>query len=354
MADKKISALDAATTPLAGTEVVPIVQSGATKKVSVDNLTAGKAVSALSVTATNLKTSNAVAGLDITDSGINATGSASDVSIPITPKGVGRVNIQKVATAGVIECLRLTNPQNANTTGDGVSIRFQNTSDPSQNRHARIESYSASTFGQSAGLRFLINNASDAPRTVLDLPGGTSGNVRVSEGNLVIGTSGKGIDFSATGQATGMTSELLDDYEEGTWTPTYVDSDGALVYDATGLTSGFYTKIGNTVVCQFHIQTFSITANGTGLLSLGGLPFTSRTLAQSFFSAGTLAIARVQDFASNNNPSSGLVGSAATTVLLYKYSSADARTSAGTRVSAVMATGNYDNELWGAIIYEAA
>lgn len=45
MADTKISALSSATTPLAGTEVVPLVQSGATKNVSVANLTAGRAVS---------------------------------------------------------------------------------------------------------------------------------------------------------------------------------------------------------------------------------------------------------------------------------------------------------------------
>jgi hypothetical protein len=50
MADKKISALTAATTPLAGTEVLPIVQGGATVKVSVDNLTTGKAVTVGSLT----------------------------------------------------------------------------------------------------------------------------------------------------------------------------------------------------------------------------------------------------------------------------------------------------------------
>lgn len=48
MADKKISALTGATTPLAGSEVLPIVQGGSTVKVSVDNLTAGKSVSATS------------------------------------------------------------------------------------------------------------------------------------------------------------------------------------------------------------------------------------------------------------------------------------------------------------------
>ena len=52
MADVKISALPASTTPLAGTEVLPIVQSGSTVQVSVANLTAGRAVSALSLTST--------------------------------------------------------------------------------------------------------------------------------------------------------------------------------------------------------------------------------------------------------------------------------------------------------------
>ena len=52
MADKKISALTASTTPLAGTEVLPIVQGASTVKVSVANLTAGRAVNALSVATT--------------------------------------------------------------------------------------------------------------------------------------------------------------------------------------------------------------------------------------------------------------------------------------------------------------
>lgn len=49
MADSKISALPASTTPLAGTETVPLVQSGTTKKVSVADLTAGRPISAKSV-----------------------------------------------------------------------------------------------------------------------------------------------------------------------------------------------------------------------------------------------------------------------------------------------------------------
>lgn len=53
MANSKISALTSATTPVAGTEVLPIVQSSTTKQVSIANLTAGRAVSALSLTTTS-------------------------------------------------------------------------------------------------------------------------------------------------------------------------------------------------------------------------------------------------------------------------------------------------------------
>lgn len=66
MADTKISALTAATTPLAGTEVLPIVQGGVTKKVSVDNLTIGKGVTGNEFTATtgNFIPSTAGKGMD--------------------------------------------------------------------------------------------------------------------------------------------------------------------------------------------------------------------------------------------------------------------------------------------------
>lgn len=65
MADTKISALPAASTPLAGTEVLPVVQSGTTKQVSVANLTAGRAVSAasLSLTTTPLSVANGGTGV---------------------------------------------------------------------------------------------------------------------------------------------------------------------------------------------------------------------------------------------------------------------------------------------------
>jgi hypothetical protein len=72
MADTKISALPAATTPLAGTEVLPIVQSGATDKVSVANLTAGRDIATKQIASTVSGLTTALDGWNIT----NGTASA--------------------------------------------------------------------------------------------------------------------------------------------------------------------------------------------------------------------------------------------------------------------------------------
>ena len=144
MADSKISALPASTTPLAGTEVLPIVQSSATKQVSVANLTAGRAISATQLTLTT--------------------------------------------------------------------------------------------------------------------------------GNLIV-ASGQGIDFSATSSGSGtMTSELLADYEEGTWTPT---QGAGLTVVGTFNSSGRYTKTGRTVVVQGTLGSSTTVAAAAANEMCGGLPFTS-------------------------------------------------------------------------------
>ena len=92
----------------------------------------------------------------------------------------------------------------------------------------------------------------------------SDGDVELKTGNLIV-PSGNGIDFSAT-SGTG-TSELFDDYEEGTWTPTTAgDATGAL----TGAEAGTYTKVGRLVHVQFQ---FAVNTNFSSNL-IGGLPYT--------------------------------------------------------------------------------
>ena len=93
-----------------------------------------------------------------------------------------------------------------------------------------------------------------------------TGNTTLKTGNLVIGTSGKGIDFSATGDGSGTdSSELLDDYEEGTWTPTAQSGGSSVSYS-----SATYTKIGRTVHIQFRGSLNGVNGN---TVQIGGLPY---------------------------------------------------------------------------------
>lgn len=106
------------------------------------------------------------------------------------------------------------------------------------------------------------------------------GDQTIIDGNLVIGTDGKGIDFSAT-PGTG-TSELFDDYEEGTWTPVIEGTTTAGT--ATYVTqNGRYTKIGNRVFVSFFVNYNSHT--GTGNMKVTGLPFAAVNL--SLFASGS-------------------------------------------------------------------
>jgi hypothetical protein len=90
----------------------------------------------------------------------------------------------------------------------------------------------------------------------------------LTTGNLIV-ASGQGIDFSAT-PGTG-TSELLADYENGTFTP--VVSDGAGNNAAVAFASGQYTKVGNIVTCQFYLINITTTGLTAGNAIRITLPF---------------------------------------------------------------------------------
>jgi hypothetical protein len=190
MADTKISGLPASTTPLAGTEELPIVQSGVTRKVSVANLTAGRAMSATQLTLTT--------------------------------------------------------------------------------------------------------------------------------GNLIV-AAGQGIDFSANPNPPGVTSELLNDYEQGTWTPTL---GGNATYTQQG---GTYTKVGRIVTVEGRLIVNAIGSGSTTTVS--GLPFTVFNAALGITANGTIGyfanIATASTYFSitaNNNATSCIFNSTAAAVATATFS----------------------------------
>ena len=94
----------------------------------------------------------------------------------------------------------------------------------------------------------------------------STGDVSLANGNLVV-ASGHGIDFSATSDASGATSELLDDYEEGTWTPAGTN------LPTPSVSYGKYMKIGRTVHAWWQMEFGSDGGNAIGYIN--NLPFTS-------------------------------------------------------------------------------
>ena len=95
----------------------------------------------------------------------------------------------------------------------------------------------------------------------------TTGDLTITNGNLVM-ANGKGIDFSATANSgSTVTSEILDDYEAGTWTPT--DGSGAGLIFTTVF--GRYVKIGKQVTVHFRVN-YPSTADATSAI-IGGLPY---------------------------------------------------------------------------------
>jgi hypothetical protein len=94
------------------------------------------------------------------------------------------------------------------------------------------------------------------------------GDQTIVDGNLVIGTSGQGIDFSATPGAG--TSELLDDYEEGTWTPTI---SGTWTNVGTPTLTGTYTKIGRQVTVVLKVVPATSISATTPASTIAGVPF---------------------------------------------------------------------------------
>ena len=115
----------------------------------------------------------------------------------------------------------------------------------------------------------------------------STGNVTVETGNLVIGTSGKGIDFSATSDGSGtMTSEVLDDYEEGTFTPTMTPNTSGTITLLSTHNLGAYTKVGNKVTVTGQIRADVVTSP-VGNLEVS-LPF-AVAAGNQYFPAGSVS-----------------------------------------------------------------
>jgi hypothetical protein len=195
MADKKISALTAATTPLAGTEVLPIVQGGATVKVSVDNLTTGKPVSMSNLTYTGTLTGGT--GVVNIGSGQVYKDASGNVGIGVTPS----------AWTTSVKAIQFgSNGSLVNRTGGSGTYLSSNayfSGDPSNTaaNGIYINSTLASSYLQTGGTHVWFT-----------APSGTAGNAISftqamtldASGNVGIGTSSPGAKLEVSGDTTNI------------------------------------------------------------------------------------------------------------------------------------------------------
>jgi hypothetical protein len=135
-----------------------------------------------------------------------------------------------------------------------------------------LRSYASGTFffdnftvGQSFVWR--VSSASALDTTAMTMA--STGNITVNTGNLIPATAAKGVNFTANTPAAGMTSQLLNWYEDGTWTPTITPStSGSVVYTTQ---SGTYTRVGRQVTIVFIVAGTKGTSSGD--YRIGGIPF---------------------------------------------------------------------------------
>ena len=116
----------------------------------------------------------------------------------------------------------------------------------------------------------------------------SSGDVEVITGNLKLPAT-KGIDFSAYATSGNPSSNLLDDYEEGTFTPVWEGSTTA-GNPTYGQNMGRYTKIGNTVHCNGYseLQGNGGTAPAGTNFYINNLPFVSAANASMPYECGSV------------------------------------------------------------------
>ena len=190
--------------------------------------------------------------------------------------GAGNVQSGQLAfgTSGV-EAMRIDSSGNITATGSvtagdvfitGPSPLLRLTDNDAADKHATIQNNNGTTF---------IDGRNDTANGAIVFRGAGGGVADEygrfdSSGHAII-PAGVTLGTSAGVYAAANT---LDDYEEGTWTPTF-SATGLSGVTTGGGAAGYYTKVGNKVTAWFTIYTTGTFTKGSAALFIAGLPFTS-------------------------------------------------------------------------------
>jgi hypothetical protein len=205
----------------------------------------------------------------------SANVSSSEYDLLLNPNG-GLVGIGTTNAYDRLHISRTSTSQTAGITlenlqpgGYGTGITWES---------KRSDSSAVQTAGRISvqGYNSWNSDATASSRMIVQLRHGNtlSDVISIHNGNLRFEQTGKGIDFSVNSNATGSSSEVLDDYEEGTFTP-FITTSGGNFTSGSQDPYGYYTKIGRVVHIELEVSISSSTtiSGGSGDFRITGIPF---------------------------------------------------------------------------------
>ena len=180
--------------------------------------------------------------------------------------------------------------------------------------------YIGNHYAGAGSMEFRLSRFNNTDHRLI-LSANESGLVTLHEGLAVTGaisateiiSANKGITFPAT-QVASADANTLDDYEEGTFTPSFESTGISAITYGTGR-NGYYTKVGRLVTVTINIMTQSITVtDSSAVVTISGLPF---TVSNSFESTNGVCIGNTSRWTSNP-PTGGVANANSTSIYLYR------------------------------------
>jgi len=193
--------------------------------------------------------------------------------------------------------------------------------------------------GDFANVAAEISASCDGTPGVNDMPGrlsfktaadggtGTTERVRIHNNGVASFNNGVALGVGTANTA----SNVLDDYEEGDWTPGWSGSGGAPSGVNFDSREGRYVKIGRKVFIQAWIDTQSISSNGTDQVLVTGLPFTVRNSSSNAYSG--IQVHYAFQWNATQTPTTGLIVPNTTYIALKTKDGSDARSNMTTNVN---------------------
>jgi hypothetical protein len=203
-----------------------------------------------------------------------------------------------------------------NGTSVTASVALRNNSDPTNSGLFSLQINSTDARVASS----ITGTGTYLPLTMYT---GGSERMRITTAGVVELTSGQ-LKFPASQNAS-SDANTLDDYEEGTWTPTYLGGSSNPTVSYQAATSGNYVKIGSLVYCRGTLRTSTV-SGGSGDVYIGGLPFTViNSVTEQGFSPVHIYVASNGTFA-GDYPLSGQTESGTTRAVLFYRTAANGAT----------------------------